>query len=60
MNYINMKSLLKSKTFWIAVLQAVAGIAVVFSTAYPQIGGLILAKSILDVILRVVTTTTIK
>lgn len=55
-----MKSLFKSKTFWIAVLQAVAGIAVVFSSAYPEIGGLILAKSVLDVLLRVVTTTTIK
>lgn len=55
-----MKKIYKSKTFWIAVLQAVTGIAVVFSSTYPEIGGLILAKSILDVLLRVVTTTTIK
>lgn len=54
------KSLLQSKTFWIAVLQAVAGIAVVFSTAYPAVGSLLIAKSVIDVILRVVTTTTIK
>lgn len=54
-----MKSLLQSKTFWIAVIQAVAGIVVVFSTSYPEIGGLILAKSVLDVLLRVATTTEI-
>lgn len=52
-----MKSIFLSKVFWLAVLQALVGIAVVFSTTYPQVGELILAKSILDVILRVLTTT---
>ena len=52
-----MKSIFTSKTFWIAVIQAVIGIVVVFSDAYPAIGGLIIAKSVLDVILRTVTTT---
>lgn len=52
-----MKSIFKSKTFWIAVIQAVIGIVVVFSDAYPAIGGLLIAKSVLDVILRTVTTT---
>ena len=51
-----MKSLFQSRTFWLAVLQAVAGIVVVFSTAYPTVGGLLVAKSIVDIILRVVTT----
>lgn len=52
-----MKLIFKSKTFWIAVIQAVIGIVVVFSDAYPAIGGLLIAKSVLDVILRTVTTT---
>jgi uncharacterized membrane protein len=54
-----MKSLLQSKTFWLAVIQAVIGIVVIFSSAYPAVGGLIVTKSILDVILRVVTNTAV-
>ena len=54
-----MKSLLQSKTFWVAVLQAVAGIVAVFYSSYPAVGELLVAKSALDVILRVVTSTAI-
>jgi len=50
-----MKGLLQSKTFWIAVIQAVIGIITVFSGAYPSIGELLIAKSVLDVIMRAVT-----
>ena len=52
-----MKSLLQSKTFWVAVLQALVGIVAIFATTYPTVGSLLIVKSIIDVILRVVTTT---
>ena len=54
-----MKSLLQSKTFWLAVIQALIGIVAVFATTYPSIGGLLVAKSVLDIVLRMVTTTEI-
>lgn len=50
-----MKSIFESKTFWLAVIQALAGIVVVFSTAYPEVGGFLMAKSVIDIILRIVT-----
>jgi len=49
-----------SKTLWIATLQAVAGVAVVFSTAYPNLGWLIITKSVVDSLLRLITTTELK
>lgn len=51
-----MKSIFKSKVFWIAVLQAALGAAVIFSSAYPEVGGLLILKSVLDIVLRIVTT----
>lgn len=54
-----MKSLFQSKTFWLAVLQAIVGILIVLSGEYPEIGQLFVAKSVIDVILRVMTTTRI-
>lgn len=51
-----MKSLLHSRTFWLAVLQGVIAIVVVFNTTYPQWGWLLMAKSVLDIVLRMVTT----
>jgi hypothetical protein len=50
------KALVDSKTFQLAALQAIAGMIVVFSTAYPQLGWIVLAKSVLDVVLRMYTT----
>lgn len=44
----------QSKTIWLAVLQALAGL-VVIPTVSEKIGGALLAKSIIDVLLRVVT-----
>jgi len=55
-----MKSLFHSRTFWVAVLQAVAGTIAVFATSYPEVGALLVAKSLLDVYLRIVTTTQVK
>jgi len=50
------KSIFLSKTFWVAVLQAAVGILVVVGTSAPDIGWIMVAKSILDVILRVIST----
>lgn len=49
------KALVHSKVFWLAVLQALIGVVVVFSTAYPDVGFLVVAKSALDIILRLYT-----
>ena len=52
-----MKSLYSSKTFWIAVLQGFVGILVALMTIYPEVGGLIVLKSVTDIVLRIVTET---
>jgi len=57
------KTLVQSKTFWIAVIQAVIGIVVVFTTAYPElqaVGGIAIAISLLDILLRTITQMPIK
>jgi hypothetical protein len=49
------KALIESKTFWLAVLQAVIGAIAVFQAAYPDlnaVGWLVIAKSVLDAFLR--------
>jgi len=51
-----MKSIFQSKTFWLAVLQAVVGAVGIFASTYPAVGWLLVAKSFLDVILRFLTT----
>jgi hypothetical protein len=45
-----------SRTIWLAIIQAVVGILVVAMTQYPGLGGLMIAKSVVDAILRVMTT----
>lgn len=50
------KTLISSKTFQLAALQAVAGVIVVFATAYPEAGWLMMAKSIADVAIRLYTS----
>lgn len=51
-----MKTLVTSKTFWLAVLQGIIGLVVVFSTSYPDAGWLLTAKSVLDIVLRLYTS----
>lgn len=51
-----MKNPLKSKTIWLAVIQGVLGVIVAVSTTYPELGGIMILKSMLDIILRVITT----
>jgi hypothetical protein len=50
------KSIFTSKVFWLAVVQAVIGILVAIGTSIPNVGWLIVVKSVLDVILRFLTT----
>ncbi len=50
-----MKSLFSSKTFWLAFVQGLVGVIGVFATTYPTVGGLLIAKSIVDIVLRVLT-----
>ena len=54
-----MKSLLQSKTFWVAVIQAVAAVLVVALTELHFVGGALMVKSIVDIILRITTSDTI-
>ena len=51
-----MKSLFSSKTFWLAVVQAVAGVVVVALTELDMVGYVAVFKSFVDVVLRLITT----
>ena len=51
-----MKSLFESKTFWVAVIQAVGGIVVVALTELDMVGYVAMFKSVIDILLRVITT----
>jgi len=53
---MNKKTILQSKTFWLASAQAVAGAITIFATEYDQVGWLALVKSVVDVYLRSVTS----
>ncbi len=53
------KALVTSKTFILAVIQALIAMIVVFDTQYPGVGALIMAKSVLDIVLRMMTTSAI-
>ena len=50
------KSIFTSRTFLLALAQSIAGVVVIFATAYPELGWLMQVKSIADVLLRLVTT----
>ena len=55
-----MKSLTSSKTFWLAVIQAVVGGLVIFFTEIPDLVGYVaVVKSIGDIVLRLATHETI-
>ena len=51
-----MKPFYKSRTFWIACLQGIVGVTAVLINIYPEVGVLVVMKSILDIVLRVQTT----
>jgi len=50
------KSILASKTVWLAVIQAISGIAVAVLTQQGMLGGVLVVKSVVDIILRLITT----
>lgn len=50
-----MKTLLNSKTFWLAVSQAVGAVLVVALTELDMMGGVLIIKSVVDIILRLQT-----
>ena len=52
----NAKALITSKTFLVALLQALLGAAVIFQTVYPMWGWLLIVKSILVITIRLVTS----
>lgn len=55
-----MKSIFQSKTFWLAAAQAIVGVIAIFETAYPGVGALLMAKSVADIALRMITYSEIK
>jgi hypothetical protein len=55
----NMKKLIHSKTFQVAVLQGLAGIVVVALTELDMVGYVAMVKSLADVALRLVTSETV-
>jgi len=55
-----MKTLWQSRTFWLAVIQAVSGVLVVALTELDLVGYAATVKSILDVVLRIDTKETVK
>ena len=50
---------LRSKTVLLALAQAVAGIVVVFQASFPELGWIAIAKSLIDVYVRSITTTSL-
>lgn len=50
------KALVTSKTFILAVLQTLVAGIVIFSTSYPDAGWLLIAKSVIDIVLRMYTS----
>lgn len=50
-----MKSLLQSKTFWLAIGQAIGAVLIVAFTQLDMMGGVLIVKSVLDIVLRLST-----
>jgi len=51
-----MKKWYRSNTIRVALLQAAAGIFLAFGTEYPDVGYVITAKSVIDFVLRYLTS----
>jgi len=52
-----MNKLLKSKTVWLALVQAFGGIVIAVFTELDLIGYVAITKSVMDIALRTITTT---
>jgi hypothetical protein len=55
-----MKSIFYSRTFWVAVAQSVIGVWAVLESSMPNVGWVVVGKSVLDIILRFISTTPVK
>ena len=55
-----MKTLFESRTFWLAVAQAVASVVIVVLTELDMVGYVGIVKSIVDIVLRVDTTSPVR
>jgi len=51
-----MKSILQSRTVWVAIVQAVLSVVVVILTEADMVGYVGIIKSIVDILLRIDTT----
>lgn len=49
-----------SRTVWLAVIQGIAGVISVIAVENPTIGGILITKSVIDILLRFVTSYGIK
>ena len=52
-----MNKLLKSKTIWLALIQAFGGIIIAVFTELDLVGYIAITKSVMDIALRTITTT---
>ena len=50
-----MKNWFNSRTVWLAVIQFVIGGLVVIQAQYPELGFIVMVKSVLDMLLRILT-----
>jgi hypothetical protein len=50
-----MKKWYRSKTILLAILQAIAGVVIVFETQYGAVGAVLIVKSAVDASLRLIT-----
>ena len=57
---INIKHIIRSRTFQLAVVQGVLGVVIVLITEFPEAGGLLLVKSVLDIFLRANTSVPVR
>ena len=54
------KSIFTSKTFIVACLQGILGIIIAVNSIQPELGQIIIVKSVLDIILRYITESPVK
>lgn len=54
------KSILLSKTVWLAVLQGILGVIIALESLIPTVGWIMVVKSVIDILLRFITTQPVK
>ena len=56
----NYKNWYTSKTIWLAILQSLAAVLMIWERVYPTLGWLLISKSAVDIALRFITNEKIK